>query len=71
LVKNDKVCIIDGSTAHRVTTSWVYGLPELNKGQARPDKSLQKNRRAGLPCHRLRGDAVSLIALGIVARITP
>src|SRR4030066_2254220 len=31
LIKNSLVCLIDGSTAHRVAEGWVYGLPELKK----------------------------------------
>src|SRR4030043_812099 len=33
LIKNNSVCVIDGSTAHRVTEGGVYGLPELKKEQ--------------------------------------
>jgi N-acetyl-gamma-glutamyl-phosphate reductase len=33
LITNKNVRVIDGSTAHRVAQSWVYGLPELKKGQ--------------------------------------
>jgi N-acetyl-gamma-glutamyl-phosphate reductase len=49
LVKSKDVCIIDGSTAHRVTEGWVYGLPELKKDQ----RTLIKNsKRIAVPgCH--------------------
>ena len=49
LVKNNSVCVIDGSTAHRITEGWVYGLPELRKEQ----RSLIKNsKRIAVPgCH--------------------
>jgi len=59
LVENNSVCIIDGSTAHRVTEGWVYGLPELNKGQ----RTLIKNsKRITVPgCH----------ATGFVALLYP
>ena len=33
LVDNPKTRIIDASTAHRVAPGWVYGFPELEKGQ--------------------------------------
>jgi N-acetyl-gamma-glutamyl-phosphate reductase len=33
LITNRAVRVIDGSTAHRVAEGWVYGLPELKKGQ--------------------------------------
>jgi N-acetyl-gamma-glutamyl-phosphate reductase len=41
LITNKSVCVIDGSTAHRVTNGWVYGLPELNKDQ----RTLIKNSK--------------------------
>ena len=49
LITNKSVCVIDGSTAHRVTKGWVYGLPELNKEQ----RTLIKNsKRIVVPgCH--------------------
>lgn len=59
LVKNSAVCIIDGSTAHRVTEGWVYGLPELNKGQR---TLIQNSKRITVPgCH----------ATGFVALLYP
>ncbi len=33
LVKSPTTRIIDASTAHRVTPGWVYGFPEMNRGQ--------------------------------------
>ncbi len=49
LVKSSKVCIIDGSTAHRVTEGWVYGLPELRKGQR---DLIRESKRIAVPgCH--------------------
>ena len=49
LIKNDAVCVIDGSTAHRVAAGWVYGMPELRPEQ----RDLIKNsRRITVPgCH--------------------
>jgi N-acetyl-gamma-glutamyl-phosphate reductase len=34
LVRNPAVRVIDASSAHRTTSGWVYGLPELAAGQA-------------------------------------
>jgi N-acetyl-gamma-glutamyl-phosphate reductase len=49
LIKNDSVRVIDGSTAHRVTEGWVYGLPELKKEQR---GLIKKSRRVTVPgCH--------------------
>jgi N-acetyl-gamma-glutamyl-phosphate reductase len=49
LITNSVVRVIDGSTAHRVAEGWVYGLPELKKGQ----RALIKNSaRVAVPgCH--------------------
>jgi N-acetyl-gamma-glutamyl-phosphate reductase len=33
LITNPNARVIDGSTAHRVASDWVYGLPELAHGQ--------------------------------------
>jgi N-acetyl-gamma-glutamyl-phosphate reductase len=66
LVRNDSVCIIDGSTAHRVKEGWVYGLPEFNKEQ----RTLIKNsKRITVPgCHATGFVALlyPLVAGGIV-----
>jgi N-acetyl-gamma-glutamyl-phosphate reductase len=49
LISNPSVCVIDTSTAHRVLEGWVYGMPELKKGQ----RNLIKNsKRIVVPgCH--------------------
>jgi N-acetyl-gamma-glutamyl-phosphate reductase len=66
LIKNNSVCVIDGSTAHRVTAGWVYGLPELKKEQ----RSLIKNsKRIVVPgCHATGFISMlyPLVAMGIV-----
>ncbi|MBB4076934.1 N-acetyl-gamma-glutamyl-phosphate reductase [Bartonella fuyuanensis] len=33
LKKNKNIRIIDSSTAHRITSNWVYGFPEMTAGQ--------------------------------------
>lgn len=49
MVKSPSVCIIDGSTAHRVADGWVYGLPELKKDQR---DSIKESKRISVPgCH--------------------
>jgi N-acetyl-gamma-glutamyl-phosphate reductase len=49
LIKNDSVCVIDGSTAHRVSEGWIYGLPELKKEQR---DLIKKSKRITVPgCH--------------------
>jgi N-acetyl-gamma-glutamyl-phosphate reductase len=49
LIKSDSVCVIDGSTAHRVKEGWTYGLPELKKEQR---TLIRQSRRITVPgCH--------------------
>ena len=67
LIKNDKVCVIDGSTAHRVTEGWAYGLPELKKGQR---DLIRKSKRIAVPGCHATGFVLMLyplVAQGIVA----
>jgi N-acetyl-gamma-glutamyl-phosphate reductase len=67
LITNKLVCVIDGSTAHRVTEGWVYGLPELKKEQ----RTLIKNsKRIVVPgCHATGFISIlyPLVSKGIVA----
>lgn len=71
MIKNTSVCIIDGSTAHRVTEGWVYGLPELKKEQ----RALIKNsKRIAVPgCHATGFVSMlyPLVAKGIVGTDYP
>jgi N-acetyl-gamma-glutamyl-phosphate reductase len=67
LITNETVCVIDGSTAHRVTEGWVYGLPELKKEQR---TLLKQSRRITVPgCHATGFISIiyPLIAAGILA----
>lgn len=66
LIKNSSVCVIDGSTAHRVADGWVYGLPELNKSQR---ALIKKSKRISVPGCHATGFVLMLyplVALGIV-----
>jgi N-acetyl-gamma-glutamyl-phosphate reductase len=67
LITNKIVCVIDGSTAHRVTKGWIYGLPELNKDQ----RTLIKNsKRTTVPgCHATGFISLlyPLVSKGIIA----
>lgn len=49
LINNDSVHVIDGSTAHRISEGWIYGLPELKKEQR---TLIKDSRRVTVPgCH--------------------
>jgi N-acetyl-gamma-glutamyl-phosphate reductase len=67
LIASKSVCVIDGSTAHRVAEGWVYGLPELRQEQ----RALIKNsKRIVVPgCHATGFVSIlsPLVAKGIVA----
>jgi len=58
LIENDKVKVIDTSTAHRVNPLWAYGFPEL---KGRREKIMSSNRIANPGCH----------ASGFIALIEP
>ncbi|MDD5922328.1 MAG: N-acetyl-gamma-glutamyl-phosphate reductase [Eubacteriales bacterium] len=45
----DDVTLIDTSTCHRTSPGWVYGMPELTKGQR--DKIRKSHRIANPGCH--------------------
>jgi N-acetyl-gamma-glutamyl-phosphate reductase len=67
LINNGAVCVIDGSTAHRVAEGWVYGLPELRKEQR---ALIRKSRRITVPGCHATGFVLMLyplVAGGIVA----
>lgn len=46
LVENDKVRIIDTSTAHRTQEGWAYGFPELSKEHR---KAIETGKRIAVP----------------------
>ncbi len=67
MIKNPSVCVIDGSTAHRVTNGWIYGLPELKKDQR---EMIAKSKRITVPgCHATGFILMlhPLVAQGVVA----
>lgn len=49
LIENDKVRVIDTSTAHRTEEGWAYGFPELSEIHR---KKIQEGKRVAVPgCH--------------------
>ncbi len=49
LVENEKVRVIDTSTAHRTEAGWAYGFPELSSGHR---QAVVKGKRVAIPgCH--------------------
>lgn len=49
LVTSEKTCLIDASTAHRTDPAWVFGLPELVRGQREKLRSAKRISNPG--CH--------------------
>lgn len=49
LISNDKVKVIDASTAHRTNPNWTYGIPELTPTQR---EKIKNSKRVCVPgCH--------------------
>jgi len=68
LVTNPRTCIIDASTAHRVSAGWTFGLPELAPGQR---EALRRAKRIANPgCHSTAFIALvrPLVDAGLLAR---
>jgi N-acetyl-gamma-glutamyl-phosphate reductase len=67
LVRSASVCIIDGSTAHRVADGWTYGMPELKEGQR---DLIKKSKRITVPGCHASGFILMLhplVSLGVVS----
>lgn len=67
LVENDRVRIIDTSTAHRTDEGWAYGFPELSKVHR---QRIKEGKRAAVPgCHATGfiSLAYPLVSSGILA----
>lgn len=71
LVENDKVKIIDTSTAHRTNPDWAYGFAELDKSFR--DKIKTSNRIAVPGCYASGFNSIvyPLIASGVMAKDYP
>jgi N-acetyl-gamma-glutamyl-phosphate reductase len=68
LVTNPRTCVIDASTAHRVSAGWTFGLPELAPGQR---EALRRAKRIANPgCHSTAFIALvrPLVDAGLLAR---
>jgi len=71
LIENDRVKVIDASTAHRTAPGWVYGFPELSPEQRR---AIANSKRIANPgCHATGFIAIvyPLVKLGILPKDYP
>lgn len=67
LIENDRVRVIDTSTAHRTEEGWAYGFPELSEGHRR---RIAEGKRVAVPgCHAT--GFISLIYPIVSAGILP
>ena len=71
LIENPKTRLIDPSSAHRVSPDFVYGFPELNRGQR---ERIRNASRVSVPgCHAtgLVAALAPLVARGLVPKDYP
>ena len=71
LIENPRTRLIDPSSAHRVSPDFVYGFPELNRGQR---ELIRKATRVSVPgCHAtgLVAALAPLVASGLVPKSYP
>ncbi len=68
MINNKSVCVIDGSTAHRVSENWVYGLPELKKEQR---NLIVNSKRITVPGCHATGFVLMLYPLVVKGIVAP
>jgi N-acetyl-gamma-glutamyl-phosphate reductase len=71
MIQNPRTRLIDPSSAHRVSPDFVYGFPELHKGQR---ELIRKSTRVSVPgCHAtgMVAALAPLVALGLVPKDYP
>jgi len=71
LLRSERTCLIDASTAHRIQPGWTYGLPELAPGQR---QALRASKRIANPgCHASAFILLlrPLVDAGLVPQDTP
>ena len=67
LIENDRVTVLDTSTAHRTNADWAYGFPELG---AEFENKILNSRRIAVPgCHA--SGFISLVSPLVKAGILP
>jgi len=66
LIKNDRVRVLDASTAHRIDNQWTYGLPELNPEQRDKIKAASRISNPGCYATGFLLGVVPLLRAGIL-----
>ncbi len=71
LIENDRVRVIDASTAHRTAPGWAYGFPELSKEHRRAIASSKRIANPGCYATGFISIVYPLVKLGILPRSYP
>ena len=71
LIRNEKVRVLDPSTAHRTSPEWEYGIPELNPGQRAKIKASKRVSVPGCYATGFNMCVHPLTAAGIIPRDYP
>ncbi|MGI5989399.1 MAG: N-acetyl-gamma-glutamyl-phosphate reductase [Lachnospiraceae bacterium] len=66
LIESDHVRVIDASTAHRTAEGWVYGFPELSKGQRAAIAGARFVANPGCHATGLISTVAPLVRMGIL-----
>ena len=71
LIENEAVKVIDASSAHRIAPDWVYGFPEMAKGQREAVASAKRASNPGCYATGFIALARPLVEAGILPRDWP
>ncbi len=71
MIANLRTRVLDGSTAHRVTSGWVYGFPELDRGQPEAIRAARLVSVPGCYATATVGLLRPLITAGLLPRDHP
>ena len=68
LIENGNTKVIDASTAHRTAPGWVYGFPELKKGQREAIAAAKRVANPGCHATGFISVAAPLVELGLLPK---
>ena len=71
MIENDKVRVIDASTAHRTNDAWVYGFPELAPEQREAIKNGKRIANPGCHATGMISITAPLVRMGILPKDYP
>jgi N-acetyl-gamma-glutamyl-phosphate reductase len=71
LIKNERVRVIDPSTAHRTAPGWVYGFPELEPGQREAIRAAKRVSNPGCYATGFIALVHPLVRVGLIPATWP